>query len=531
MRFWLGIAMLFTMAIAASPVMANPSSCPDGVEVPGSAVENLDDLFRIRAQHRGRQVNFSDIELANADFSGRDVSDICFSNSKFLQSNWSGATGNNLQFILTDLTGSQWRRFHGENLRFIGASLDDASLVQSVMRITTFEWTSMERIDASHADLSGGSIQGSALDSMRQAKFDSANLTGFEFRCGIGQEDNCGQSSEDVSLAGANLTNAAILMAFKSDWDFTNALIDNTRMHFFQLDWIRGSRIEGAVIVEPTAWTPARYSYSELLKPVTLLDEEIRIVWRAFDRLHEPGFDCEKAQSTAERYICSKSPYSEYARFAEADRELNQAYVLAWRRDRSIVSSQRLWLRHRDECMKLEASDFGSPGYQCMQSAYRDRIEELWQIAGMEAVLGPGDRQFFVDQQTGEFLWQIDDQALRFKLTSLALGNSWNLIVVERNPQGRLVAQGESVGSNYHLGNLSSPKDGMIFDPKSGFYGGSEPCLPDYGICPIVRFRGYYLDTAPENISNRDAGEYHFNDFISSGARAGFGRLVRVPLG
>lgn len=531
MRSWLSFAALFTMAAAASPVMANPSSCPDGIAVPGSEIEGLDDLFRIRAQHRGQQVNFDGIELANADFTGRNVSDICFSNSKFLQSNWSGATGNNLQFILTDLTGSQWRRFHGENLRFIGANLDDASLVQSVMRDSAFDRTSMERVDASLADLSGGALQGGALNSLQQAKFDSANLTGFEFHCGIGQEDNCGQYSEEVSLAGANLTNAAILMASKSDWDFTNALIHNTRMHFFQLDWIRESRIEGAVIVEPTAWTPASYNYSELLKPVTLSIEEIRIVWRAFDRLHEPGFDCEKAQSAAEGYICSKSPYSEYARFAEADRELNQAYVLAWRRDRSIVTSQRLWLQHRDECMNLEASDFGSPGYQCMQSAYRDRIEELWQIAGMEATLGTGERQFFVDQQTGEFLWQIDDQALRSKLTLLALGNSWDLIIVERNPQGRLMAIGESVGSNYHLGYLGSPEGGMVFDGKSGFYGASEPCLPDYDACPIVRFRGYYLDTGPESISNRDAGEYHFNDFISSGARAGFDRLVRVPLG
>ncbi|WP_427969089.1 pentapeptide repeat-containing protein [Altererythrobacter sp.] len=517
-------------ALLAMPAWAGTSSCPDGIGVPHSAVESVDDLFRIRSQHSGQQVNFDGIELASADFTGRNFSDICFSNSKFPKSNWSGATGNNLQFILTDLTGSQWRRFRGQNLRFSGANLENATLAHAVMTRVRFDLTRLEGFDASHADLSGGSLRGNALNSLRRAKFDSANLTGFEFRCGIGQEDNCGQSSEEVSLAGANLTNAAILMASKSDWDFTNALIDNTRMHFFQLDWIRGSRIEGAVIVEPTAWTPASYNYSELLKPVTLSDEEIRIVWRAIDRLHEPGFDCEKAQSAAERYICSKSPYSEYARFAEVDRELNQAYVLAWRRDRSIINSQRLWLRHRDECMNLEASDFGSPGYQCMQSAYRDRIEELWQIAGMEAVLGPGERQFFVDQNTGEFLWEIEDRSLRAKLAPLALGNSWDLIIVERNPQSRLMANGESVGSNYHLGNLSSPEGGMVFDAKSGFYGASDPCLPDYDVCPIVRFRGYYLDTAPESIPNRDTGEYHFNDFISSGARAGFVRLVALPI-
>lgn len=529
MRAFVQAFVALSLAMWTMPAWAAPGPCPAGIEVQSSAIASVSDILRIRAANPGKQLNFSGLVLANADFSGRDFSDICFSNSRFPRSNWSFATGNNLQFDRVDLVASRWERFRGQRLKFSYANLENATLAHAVMPLVRFDAAQLVGVDASHADLSGGSVQGRALDSMRQARFDFADLTGFEFNCGIGQGDNCGQDSEKVSLAGANLTNAAIRMAYKSDWDFSKAIINNTRLHFFQLAWIRESRLEGTVIVEPTAWTASRDQYAELLRPVSLSPIELRIVWLAFDRLHQPGFDCEQARSTAERYICSKTPYSDFSRFAEADRELNQAYLHAWRRDRSIVNEQRRWLLERDACMNLETSDFGSPGYECIQTLYRERIEELWQIARMELLLPSGEREFFVDQQTGEFLWQIDDSVLRSKLTSLAFGNSWDLIVIERDPQGRLFASGVSVGSNYHLGNLNSPESGMVFHSKSGFYGGSKPCLPGFEICPIVRFRGHYLDTAPENVTDGDAEKYYFNEFISSGARAGFGRMVRVP--
>jgi uncharacterized protein YjbI with pentapeptide repeats len=528
------LVMILIVAMAAVPASALPASCPRGVEVSGSAVESVGDIFRIRALHRGKQVNFNGVALAFADFSGRDVSNMCFHKARLERSDWSRATGDNLQFHGAELSRSRWHRFRGEGLDFHFSNLDHAQLTRSVMRTTTFYSTSMAGMDASHADLSGGSLKANVLASLRQARFDFANMTGFEFHCGIGQEDNCGHSN-DVSLAGANLTDAAILTGSKSGWDLRNAVLDNTRTHFFQLDWIRESRIEGPVVVVPTAWTPARDRFSERVTPVSLSQAELGAVWRAFDQLDEPDFDCSQSVTAAEHYICSRKdrygdkPFHGPSRFAKADRELNQAYVLAWRKDRSIVADQRQWLRERDACMAREADAYGWLRDDCIAAAYRERIEELWQLAGMETAIGAGERRIFVDHQTGEFLWEIGDSELRSKLVSMALGNSWQLVVVERDRQRRLNASGSAIGPNYHFGDLGSPEAGMAFDAASGFYGGSKPCLPGYDLCPIIRIRGYYLDAGPQGMQDEATGEYHSNGYIATGARAGFGRLVALP--
>lgn len=519
-------------AFAASPAFAW-QPCPKGVEIKAGAIRTVAEVVRIKGLHSGQQVNFDGLVLPHADFSGQDISNLCFSNAKLVHSKWTRARGTNSRFHNAELNASDWRGFGGRGLEFRASTLDRANLSHATFRRARFQRTKMEQVDASYADLSGSSFEGAALHSIKGASFQSANMRGFEFRCGLGQDDNCGQDSSGVSLAGADLTGAALLMASKSDWDLTGATIANTRLHMIQLDWLRRSRIAGPVLVEPTSWTPARYDWVGARPEsgrVVLSRGELGQVWAALDRPETPGFDCNRARSVTEHYICRERSGDEAdapSAFADVDRELNEAYVLAWRNDRSVVATQRQWLRERDTCMAM-IEKWDRIG--CFRTAYRERTEALWQMAEDRRDFASGATQIYADLGTASFLSAIDDPALRRKLARAAFWNSWQLVIVESPAPGKLFARGEAMGPNYHLGTMNSPREGIVHDPISGFYGARELCLAGYRVCPLVRFRGRYLDVGPETGVDPATGDFGTNDYVMTGARAQFDRLVRVPL-
>lgn len=517
---------------AASPAFAW-QPCPKGVEIKAGAIRTVAEVVRIKGLYPGQQVNFDGLVLPHADFSGQDISNLCFSNAKLVHSKWTRARGANSRFHNAELNASDWRGFEGRGLEFGSSTLDRANLSRATFRQTRFQWTTMEQVDASYANLSGSSFAGGSMASIRGASFRSANMRGFEFRCGLGQGDNCGQDSSGVSLAGADLTGAALLMASKSDWDLTGATIANTRLHMIQLDGLRRSRIAGSVLVEPAGWSPARYDWvgaAPASGRVALSRRELGQVWAAIDRIDMPGFACERARSVAEQYICSERSGDEPgdpSAFAYADRELNEAYVLAWRKDRSVEATQRQWLRERDTCMAmLEKWD----RIGCFRTAYNERTEALWRVAQAKPDLASGTTPIYADERTAGFLTAIDDGALRRKLARAVFWNSWQLVIIEPAGQGRLYARGEAMGPNYHLGTMDSPDEGMVYDPISGFYGARKTCLAGYRVCPLVRFRGRYLEVGPETGIDPATGDSTINEYVMTGARVQFERLVRVPL-
>lgn len=525
------VAGLF-VAFAAQPALAW-QPCPKGVEIKAGAIRTVAEVVRIKARHPGQQVNFDGLVLPHADFSGQDISNLCFSNAKLVHSKWTRARGTNSRFHNAELNVSDWRGFDGRGLEFRSSTLDRANMSHATFRRTRFGGTTMADVDASHANLSGGSFAGGSMASIKDTSFRSANMTGFEFRCGLGLDDNCGQDSSGVSLAGADLTGAALLMASKSDWDLTGATIANTRLHMIQLDWLRRSRIAGPVLVEPASWSPARYDWVDAAPEsgrVMLSRRELGQVWAAFDRPDTPGFDCGRARSAAEQYICSERSGDEPdapSAFAYADRELNEAYAIAWRKDRSVVATQRQWLRARDACMAIAEK---WKRIECFDTAYEGRTEALWRMTEERPGFASDAPQIYADQGTAGFLSAVDDPALRRKLARAAFWNSWQLVIVESPARGKLHARGEAMGPNYHLGTMNSPDDGIVYDPISGFYGARETCLAGYRVCPLVRFRGRYLEVGPETGVDPATGDSTINDYVMTGARVKFDRLVRVPL-
>ena len=104
------------------------------------------------------------------------------------------------------------------------------------------------------------------------------------------------------------------------------------------------------VAVEPAAPAPAPAPVPPPTGPVT------------------PSFDCAKAESEAEKLVCSK--YN----LADMDNRLAEIYAAELAKpgaSKELSATQRGWAKGRDECWK--ASDMAL----CVEQAYLTRIAEL----------------------------------------------------------------------------------------------------------------------------------------------------------
>ena len=101
------VAGVFT-AFAAQPALAW-QPCPKGIEIKAGAIRTVAEVVRIKALHPGQQVNFDGLVLPHADFSGQDISDLCFSNAKLVHSKWTRARGTNSRFHNAELNASDCR--------------------------------------------------------------------------------------------------------------------------------------------------------------------------------------------------------------------------------------------------------------------------------------------------------------------------------------------------------------------------------------------------------------------------------------
>lgn len=101
------------------------------------------------------------------------------------------------------------------------------------------------------------------------------------------------------------------------------------------------------------------------------------------------SFDCTQAKSNMEKAICNDSSLS------ELDEKLGSEYKTARLKlsppaDKAFVASQRSWLRfHSTYCfIDVNASSVTqAEAIRCLESAYKDRIEDLKKLVISSAVL------------------------------------------------------------------------------------------------------------------------------------------------
>lgn len=536
MRFWwiasVLLSLLGVQEIGAKAVPDEWVDCSKYPSVDGSKMRHAPDLQNLSDRNDGKMVTVFNLKLPGQNLSGLNLSNLCFVRPDFAKTNWSGAEGQDLLFDQANLEGSEWKAYHGEGLAFLNSNLKNAIFARGRFRSTRFQNSTVENMDARHADLSNSSFSGNWSSYLTKAKFDNANMTGFQLSCGM-VDDICGQYSKNISFRSANFTNASLSIPFMEGLDFSNVTLKNTSVPLHLSRYLRDANVEGTVIITPAPWnamplnalSAGRYEF-------TLSASDFRQLANGVHQLHisseQPSFDCRKAQTKAEIFICDVRPYSYATRFADQDTELQRAYDTVRRSNPALVTSQRQWLKDRDTCLDQWTEEYERES--CFRDKYHKRTEMLWNMVEPNVNLAVGEKMIFVSAADYMSTTFTSTKLFR-KMAATVAVNSWNYVVVERKANGRLSADGNAVGANGQVGSILSPEQGLVFDKKSGCFGAFEKAGEGEGssdkFYPIIRIRGDRLEEG--NSCSADPTP-DYNDYIVLGARAHFSPMRRLPL-
>ena len=500
---------MLSLIVAATFVAAQPAPAagcqaglgtfyegPDEAELPnqvdGATLAGRDDLLALR-RARGNAL----IVVRGGDFSGAD---------------FRAARIHNICFIETELSGSDWRGAYAPGLGFVRADLSGAKLERAQWPEVLLRAANLANVDATGAEWTGGRFDGGWQGSVENLRLDGADLSAFTFDCGITIGDGCANDGP-VSLRGANLTDAAI-DTWRAEADLAGARIDDTRVALWQLTDLRPADVVGPILL-PAGEAPVAISRADLF---VLLPH---IVPDGLD-FGAPSFDCARAARPVERLLCSE----EGASLRPLDRELAALYRRALAADPSVAASQRAWLVERDRC-PLDDHGFDNG---CVFEAYQRRRALLIAAAGRPAWLRPGAYAHFVEAPI-RFDAAFRSDPLYLRLVPALVGSAWSQVIIRVNADGTIDARGDAIGGNAHSCSLGG--DRLALDPATGWYSGPQPVADDDP--PAYRGRPMpVLLLDGDEVEVWRNGQFHvgsgWSDYASCGARAGFGRMVRMPL-
>ncbi|HEU0098761.1 MAG TPA: pentapeptide repeat-containing protein [Allosphingosinicella sp.] len=159
----------------------------------------------------------------------------------------------------------------------------------------------------------------------------------------------------------------------------------------------------------------------------------------------------------------------------------------------------------------------------------RDRLPKP--VAGTRSGLRPGTANLFVETPV-DFDPAFRATALYRRLVPVLAGNPISRMLVTVRPDGRIDAEGDAVGGGDHMCGLAAK--GLRLDRATGWYSGPhepwERDPPEWRSrpMPVLRIRGDRAEAYGDGFG--DHGDPRISDYISCGARARFGEMVRLPL-
>lgn len=229
-------------------------------------------------------------------------------------------------------------------------------------------------------------------------------------------------------------------------------------------------------------------------------------------QMAKPSFDCAKAASVLEKYICGKNQNDVRA----LDRDVAGLYTQAmkggkWNRDR-----QRTWLLERDKCAVAADKEL------CLLNSYGAVKEKLIAATGETNWLNKGDSALFTSE-TLALPASYSSTPLFAKITPVLVGGARTAIIVDRNAGGLYSITGSSLGGNAH--SCTADATDLFFDSTTGWYSKASKGLN----APIFRvFNGrleIFADGRPDYDKYPGASLS-----IGCGARAGFGETRRITI-
>lgn len=430
--------------------------------------------------------------FAGWDFRRLALTNACFVEADLQRSLWDDARAPGIGFIKSNLSGASLR-----GIKAPGILLRDANLADTT---------------ATRADFSGGRLEGGWFDgSVDGLNLDEANLSGFDFSCGITLSDGCPLYGSDkpISARGANLTRAKLSSFHRyglNDVELAGAVLDRAEISPAQL-----ASFKGRMVTDPLVLVGGDMRLELTAAEAQSLVDDVAI---AQSGVSDPSFDCTKAASATERTICLPDNRD----LADADRRLARTFSIARTERPRLVAEQRQWLKQRDACM---AEEFPS---DCLRNAYAKRQGQLLGSLGESNWLRPGEAALFIDDEL-----PVSD-AMRLtplfaRLAPLLAQGSPGYAYVERTADGRYDASGESIGANAHSCTLGAA--GLALDPMTGWYGVRDS--ESNRRIRVVQVDGDWLRVFADGHPYGEEAEGSA-DYASCGARAAFGPMRRIAL-
>lgn len=424
-------------------------------------------------------------DFSGWDFTGVELSNICFEETDLSRSDWTGVKAPGVGFIRSNL----------EAVGMIGARMQDI-LIRS---------SNFSRVDAKAVDWSSGKLDGGWDGDVEGLKLDGANLTGFQFDCGITVSDGCPINRSGIRAHSANLAFVDISRFGFYDASFTGAMLNQTVISPRQVTAFKDASNMGAVflaggdkkvMVLPETWL--------LLMASALMAEDG----------DAPSFDCSEARSDIEKEICGE--YNSTMR--HYDRQVAALYKEARKRDRGVKASQKAWLKQRDAC--------GAEQYptDCLRQSYDQRVGQLIGLLGEPDWLKIGQEALFLE----EVLPLTDDvkqSPTYLQLTPILAGEARASLLVKRSVDGSLEAYGDAIGANAHICGLNVK--GLRFDRATGWYSVAQEKDGVTRSFPVLRYYDGHMEVYKGGQLHGDEDSPMMN-YVSCGARASFPPMVRM---
>ena len=493
------LAMLMTALLASHHLPASAQSLPDEIH-PALASEacGMEDALTIDAgdirgpgelASRIAGAGAQAVIIAGGRFDGKDFASFaeafagsCFYRTQMPRTDWRDADMAGTRFIATDLHGADLRGAKLDGVQFIGVDLSEARLARASLvraRWIGEYWTS---------NLAGASFAG-------------ADMRDFAFRCTILLYQACG-NNENADFSGVDFTRADLSTLPIWGYDrFAGARFDRT--------WLAPQAIAHLDGVEPLGevWLPARHDEEgNPGEPIALSPAEVAqvVADNAVASEDEPSFACAAAASRVEKLICGD--WEQQAR--SLDRDLAALYREARAAGATDAAAQRAWLRQRDRCEDRE----------CLAESYRARMDVLFAALGDRWALAPDETRAFHEPVLALTDAFRAGDLYRRMIPALELAAMQHATLTGRE-NGSIGAEGSALGANAHMCTLAV--EAAEFDPANGWYsavsseGTTVPLFRIWGDRLMIRYSGNFGNTPEEAM-----------DFISCGARAGFGDML-----
>ena len=418
----------------------------------------------------------------------------------------------NACFVEADLSRTDWTDARAAGIGFIRSNLTDAVMTGIRAPGVLFRDANLANVRADKADFSNGQLEGGWFEgSVDGWVLDGADLSGFQFSCGITLSDGCPLYGSDrrISARGANLTRARLSSFHRyglTDIDLDGARLDRTEISPAQL-----ASLKGRMISHPLVLVGGDMTLALSAAEAQALVDDAAI---AASTAGGPSFDCAKAASPAERLVCQP----DQTELADADRALARLFGEARKTRPALIAEQRQWLKRRDGCMSGEYPS------DCLRSAYAERRGQLIGLLGERDWLARGEAALFIDDEL-PLSEAMRASPLFARIAPLLVQASMGHAYVERRADGLYAASGESVGANAHLCSLAA--EGMRLDPATGWYGVSEGEAKRP--IRIIQIDGDWLRVFADGHPYGEEAEGS-SDYASCGARAAFGPMRRIAL-